>query len=140
MTQDANFENFYFVLILHLILGKVRKFLVEKLSTSEVISKKPHRGMENTPSPSAFRVKVKLTKNSNPIELMNNIIYSWYLIMNSFNSSVGIPHVNTQPYSQDSFGAVTSGDNHVVCWSGGTFSITSASNNLLTFCFTLSLK
>ena len=30
--------------ILHLILGKVTKFLVEKLSTSEVISQKPHGG------------------------------------------------------------------------------------------------
>ena len=48
-------KNFYFFLILHLILGKVTKFLVEKLSTSEVISQKPHGGggMENTP----FRVK-----------------------------------------------------------------------------------
>ena len=45
VTQDANFENFYFVLILHLILGKVTKFPSEKLSTSEVISKKPHRGV-----------------------------------------------------------------------------------------------
>ena len=34
---------FYFVLILHLISGKVTKFLVEKLSTSEGISQKPHR-------------------------------------------------------------------------------------------------
>ena len=42
VTQDANFEKFYFVLILHLILGKVTKFLVEKLFTSEVISQKPH--------------------------------------------------------------------------------------------------
>ena len=42
VIEDANFENFYFVLILHLILGEVTKFLVEKLSTSEVISKKPH--------------------------------------------------------------------------------------------------
>ena len=40
VTQDANFI-FYFVLILHLILGKVTKFLVEKLSTSEVMSRKP---------------------------------------------------------------------------------------------------
>ena len=36
VTQDANFEFFYFVLILHLISGKVTKYLVEKLSTSEV--------------------------------------------------------------------------------------------------------
>ena len=49
---------FYFVLILHLILGKVTKFLVEKLSTSEVISQKPH-GRWNPPPPpppNAFRV------------------------------------------------------------------------------------
>ena len=48
VTQEANFENFYSVLILHLILGKVTKSLVEKLSTSEVISQKPHGGVENT--------------------------------------------------------------------------------------------
>ena len=42
---------FYFVLILHLILEKVTKVIVEKLSTSEVISQKPLRGreIENTP-------------------------------------------------------------------------------------------
>ena len=44
VTQEANFENFLFVSILHLILGKVTKFLMEKLSTSEVISRKPHGG------------------------------------------------------------------------------------------------
>ena len=38
VTQEANFEKNYLFLILHLILGKVSKFLVEKLSTSEVIS------------------------------------------------------------------------------------------------------
>ena len=59
VTQEANFEFFYFVPILHLILGKVTKFLVEKLSFSEVISQKPHGGLENTPPPSAFRVKNK---------------------------------------------------------------------------------
>ena len=42
-------KNIYFFLNLHLILGKVTKFLVEKLSTSEVISQKPHWGVENTP-------------------------------------------------------------------------------------------
>ena len=34
-------KKFYFLLILHLILEKYAKFLVEKLSTSEVISQKP---------------------------------------------------------------------------------------------------
>ena len=43
-----------FVLILHLILGKVTKFPVEKLSTSQVISRKTHGGWKT--SPSAFRV------------------------------------------------------------------------------------
>ena len=46
---------FYFVLILHLILGKSTKFLVEKLSASEAISQKSHRGggggvVKNTPA------------------------------------------------------------------------------------------
>ena len=44
VTQEANFEKIYFFLILHLIFGKTAKFLVEKLSTSEVISQKPHGG------------------------------------------------------------------------------------------------
>ena len=52
VTQEANFDKIlFFFLILHLILGKVTKFLVEKLSTSEVISQKPHGGVENTPPP-----------------------------------------------------------------------------------------
>ena len=55
VTQEANFEKLLAFLILHLILGKVTKFLVKKLSTSEVICQKPHGGMENTPR--AFRVK-----------------------------------------------------------------------------------
>ena len=33
VTQVANFEVFYFVLILHLILMKIAKFLMEKLHT-----------------------------------------------------------------------------------------------------------
>ena len=44
VIQDLDFENFYFVLILYSILGKVTKFLVEKLSTLEVISRKPLGG------------------------------------------------------------------------------------------------
>ena len=50
VTQEANFEKNYFFQIPQLILGKVTKFLVEKLSTSEVISQKPHGGggVENT--------------------------------------------------------------------------------------------
>ena len=48
-TQYGHFTSpkmqiFYFVLILHLILGKVTKSLVGKLSTSEVISQKHHWG------------------------------------------------------------------------------------------------
>ena len=38
MTQDEILKCFYFVLILHLISGKVTKFSMEKLSASEVIS------------------------------------------------------------------------------------------------------
>ena len=48
-------KKFYFFLILNLILRKVTKFLVEKLSTSEVISRKPHGGWKTPPR--AFRVK-----------------------------------------------------------------------------------
>ena len=39
-TQEANFENFYFVLVLHLILEKVTKFLEGKLSTVESVGQK----------------------------------------------------------------------------------------------------
>ena len=42
-------KKIYFFLILHLILGKAAKFLVEKRSTSEVIRQQPHDGVENTP-------------------------------------------------------------------------------------------
>ena len=49
LTQEANFEKIYFFLILHLILGKAAKFLVEKLSNSEVISQKPHWGGKHPP-------------------------------------------------------------------------------------------
>ena len=40
MSRDpeANFEEILFFLILYLILGKVTKFLLEKLSTSDVTS------------------------------------------------------------------------------------------------------
>ena len=44
VTQEANFDKILFFLILHLILGKVTRFLKDKLSTSEVISQKPHGG------------------------------------------------------------------------------------------------
>ena len=45
-------------LILHLILGEVTKFLVERFSTSEVMSQKPHRGGGGggAEHPSAFGV------------------------------------------------------------------------------------
>ena len=57
VTQETNVENFCFVLILHLILGKVTKVLVEKLSTSEVISQNLTGGEKHPPPFSAFRVK-----------------------------------------------------------------------------------
>ena len=39
-------------------MDKAAKFLVEKLSTSEVISQKPHGGGGGKHPPSAFRVKI----------------------------------------------------------------------------------
>ena len=57
MTQEQISKKFYFFLILHLILGKVTKFLVEKLSTSEVVSQKPH-GRWKTPSPVLLGLKL----------------------------------------------------------------------------------
>ena len=46
------------------MLGNVTKLLVEKLSTSEVISQKPHGGW--TTPPSAFRVKKPLGSSRLP--------------------------------------------------------------------------
>ena len=57
-------KMFYFVLILHLIIGKVTKFPVEKLSTSEVISKKRY-GAGKHPSPPPPPVSLRLTGNPN---------------------------------------------------------------------------
>ena len=52
LTQQAISKSFHFVLVLHLISGKVTTFLVGKLSTSKVISQNPHwRGVENAPPP-----------------------------------------------------------------------------------------
>ena len=39
VTQDVNIEIFYCVVILQLIMGIVTKFLVKKLSTSELSAK-----------------------------------------------------------------------------------------------------
>ena len=75
VTQEANFEKFYSFLILHLILDKSAKFLVEKLSTSEVISQKPHGQWKTPPPPpSAFRVKlVMLVKLAFVMQRLKNI-------------------------------------------------------------------
>ena len=45
MSHDprCKFDFFYFVLIRHLILAKVTKFLVENLSTLKIVGKKLHR-------------------------------------------------------------------------------------------------
>ena len=52
MSRDprSKFRKKLFFLILHLILGKAAKFLVENLSTSEVISPKPYGGWKTPPS------------------------------------------------------------------------------------------
>ena len=74
MSRDPRykFRNCYFVLILHLILGKVTKFLVKRLSISEVISQKP-RGREwKTPPPSAFKVKAAFTQDRICLEPVRN--------------------------------------------------------------------
>ena len=49
VTQEANFENF--LVCPNLILGKVTKFLLGKLSTSEIISQKLYGGGGGTPLP-----------------------------------------------------------------------------------------
>ena len=62
VTQEANFEKFLLFLILHLLFGKVTKFIGEKLSTSEVISQKPRMGVKTPPS-STFRVTADVTSD-----------------------------------------------------------------------------
>ena len=63
MSHDpkCKFKTILVFLILHLISGKATKFPVEKLSTSEVITKKSHGGAgKHSPPPvSAFRVKTE---------------------------------------------------------------------------------
>ena len=44
VTQEANCENFFFCPYSTFNIRKVTKFLAKKLSTSEVISQKPHGG------------------------------------------------------------------------------------------------
>ena len=46
------------MLISHSILGNITKFLVEKLSTSDVISQKPHQGGRGD-TPSAFSINLR---------------------------------------------------------------------------------
>ena len=69
---------FYFFLILNLILGKAAKFLVEKLSTSEVISQRPHGGWK-TPLPVLLglsRIVIfQINCLINPLLLLNPIAY-----------------------------------------------------------------
>ena len=77
VTQDANFEFFYFFLILHLILGKVTKFLLQKLSTSEVIYQPENLmgegGWGKHPHASAFRVKKQVFPNQAGQFLVNGM-------------------------------------------------------------------
>ena len=64
MSRDprSKFRKIYLFLILHLILRKAAKFLAEKLSTSEVISQKPHGGWKTHPPPPP--VLLELTQNN----------------------------------------------------------------------------
>ena len=61
VTQEANFEFFLFFPNSTFNIGKVTKFLVEKLSTSEVTSEKFHRGLEDTPLPPPLPLPLGLT-------------------------------------------------------------------------------
>ena len=61
VTQEANFQKIIFFPNSAFNIGKSCKILVEKLSTSEVISHKPHGGWKTPLPPSAFRVKKSCT-------------------------------------------------------------------------------
>ena len=70
VTQEANFKKIYLFLILHLTLDKAAIFLVEKFSTLEVISQKPHGGGKHPPS--AFRVNQQKMRTQ-PIHHTTNL-------------------------------------------------------------------
>ena len=70
VTQEANFKKIYLFLILHLTLDKAATFLVEKFSTLEVISQKPHGGGKHPPS--AFRVNQQKMRTQ-PIHHTTNL-------------------------------------------------------------------
>ena len=59
VTQEANFEKILPFPNSAFNIGKASKFVVEKLSTSEVISQKPHGGGKHALR-SAFRVKSQM--------------------------------------------------------------------------------
>ena len=74
-------KKFYFFLILHLILGKAAKLLLEKLSTSEAIIQKPHGGLENTPPPARVLLGLTITNITWYIRIIQ---YSRTLLITKF--------------------------------------------------------
>ena len=107
VTRDANFEIFYFILILHLILGKVTKFPVEQLSTSEVISQKPHK----TPPPPPSHVPLGLNPEIDIAKSLKNIdqftyrchlspFYFWFDLLLEF---ISVPFLRTKMFFMSRF-------------------------------------
>ena len=91
MARDprSKFRKTLIFLILHLILGKAAKFLAGKLSTSEVISQKPHGGWKRPPS--AFRVNIRLIDDLICIYVyikMNMTFTLSLLYFRSYNNSI----------------------------------------------------
>ena len=70
LTQEANFQKILFFPISAFNIREKTKFLVEKLSTSEVTIQKPDGDRKY--SPSAFRVKIKkIVRNSGARFILN---------------------------------------------------------------------
>ena len=81
-------KKIYCFPILHLILGKVTKFLAEKLSTSEVIS--TGRGGKH-PLPLVCNGTVKNTKTRDQTSKTETLIYILYIRHNKIGRSSVFP-------------------------------------------------
>ena len=78
---------FHFVLVLHLILGKVTKFLVEKLSTSEAINQKHHGGWKHPQCLWSEQYKVYLRSASTQFFFCLNELKNKYELVKNLEGS-----------------------------------------------------
>ena len=86
VTQDADFENFLFVLVLYFILGKVTKFVVAKLSTSEAENLTGGGGCKHPPSTLGLNA---MKKSKTLITSLSYVVLSSFLA-GRFLETIGI--------------------------------------------------